>query len=516
MKFRDTQRRVFYDRAAQEAKLWRTRDLQPSRHSAVFATEQIGTSRYLTKEGYLFCEAVPIARTDEMIYGPGEVPVQPGPDGLIRISRDAATLFNMDTLLSYQGKPITNDHPMYDVGPESWKDLAVGVVLNPRRGEGPQHDLMLADFLVTDAAAIRAINDGKVEVSCGYDAMYKETGPGRGIQTDIVGNHVALVERGRCGQRCAIGDRSTTEEEDEMRTRDNASAGNAGETTAQRARRQFNDIGKTLEELEKSGAGNAVHIHLGDGAGAVSGGDKTNDADPVAKLTKDMSMMQQSIQQLAQSVATLVKTGKGKDKKKVTADAGNDPTEEEDEEVRTDDGDGEEEDDEDEEENKEENAGKKGQAKDSRAYESSFKDTAAGVEVLVPGMKLPTFDAKRPRAATMDSMCRMRSAALDRFSNTPHGAPIMLGLTDGKGYDPLTTDCATTAKLFKSAVATQKASNNAGNTQGAHVVGTFDAAQAFPQQGVRVVGGPVPVNPHSVDNIAARHAKFWQDKGIKV
>ena len=48
--------------------------------------------------------------------------------------------------------------------------------------------------------------DGKRELSAGYDAEYETISPGVGRQHQIVGNHVALVDRGRCGVRCAIGD----------------------------------------------------------------------------------------------------------------------------------------------------------------------------------------------------------------------------------------------------------------------------------------------------------------------
>ena len=47
------------------------------------------------------------------------------------------------------------------------------------------------------------------EVSCGYDADYEQTEPGRGTQRNIIGNHVALVTRGRAGPRVAIKDHST-------------------------------------------------------------------------------------------------------------------------------------------------------------------------------------------------------------------------------------------------------------------------------------------------------------------
>jgi len=44
------------------------------------------------------------------------------------------------------------------------------------------------------------------EVSCGYDAQYEQIEKGKGKQREIIGNHVALVTKGRAGNRCTIQD----------------------------------------------------------------------------------------------------------------------------------------------------------------------------------------------------------------------------------------------------------------------------------------------------------------------
>jgi Uncharacterized protein conserved in bacteria (DUF2213) len=93
-----------------------------------------------------------------------------------------------------------------DVNPDNWKGLAVGAVQHPRRGEGDQHDMLVADLLITDRRAIELIKSGKKELSCGYDVDYEELSPGIGRHFNIVINHVAIVDEGRCGPRCAIVD----------------------------------------------------------------------------------------------------------------------------------------------------------------------------------------------------------------------------------------------------------------------------------------------------------------------
>jgi len=161
-----------------------------------------------TPEGFLLCQDVPIARIGEQIYGPDETAIDEGPDGLVYIARDEAEVFRPETIASFEGKDVVDDHPEEEgaVTPDNWRDLSVGHVQNVRRGEGLDSDYLIADLIIKCPDAIKAVQSGKREVSCGYDAKYEQTAPGRGRQYDIIGNHVALVERGRCGPRCAIRD----------------------------------------------------------------------------------------------------------------------------------------------------------------------------------------------------------------------------------------------------------------------------------------------------------------------
>src|ERR1700726_2218391 len=150
---------------------------------------------YTTPEGYLVIYDTPIARTGVMLYGPGETPIEPGPGGVVKIDRHPEDVFRPETMASFAGKPVVNEHPSENVTPENWNALAVGIVMNVRRGTGVEDDLLVADLQITNADAISAVRTGKREVSCGYDADYIQTGPGEGYQTEIVGNHLALVER---------------------------------------------------------------------------------------------------------------------------------------------------------------------------------------------------------------------------------------------------------------------------------------------------------------------------------
>ena len=172
-----------------------------------YVTETIGEKRSETPEGFLVCHDVPIARTGEQLYLSSEVPLEDAGNGEVRVARPPEEVFRPETIASFEGKAVTVEHPNEFVTPDNWQQLAIGTVQNVRKGEGLQDDLLIADLVITDKKAIEYVNKALPEVSAGYEATYEQEGPGRGVQRDIVGNHVALVERGRAGPRCSIQDR---------------------------------------------------------------------------------------------------------------------------------------------------------------------------------------------------------------------------------------------------------------------------------------------------------------------
>lgn len=172
-------------------------------------------NRAVTPEGYLLCIAVPVARLGEMEYSAEETG-----DGLPLIAVNTApVLFSDETCSSFNGKPVTIQHPEaasqdFDVTPDNWKTVAVGIVQNTRAGQGVDADKLVADLLITDRAGIDAVNNGLIELSCGYDAEYGERDENnRAIRNKIIGNHVALVDQGRAGSDVAIRDSKPKEVE---------------------------------------------------------------------------------------------------------------------------------------------------------------------------------------------------------------------------------------------------------------------------------------------------------------
>ncbi|KZE79305.1 hypothetical protein AV654_17710 [Paenibacillus elgii] len=169
-----------------------------------------------TPEGFLICHSVPIARTGWYEYLGEEIGAEPGK--IIRVYRSPEEVFSPAAMASFEGKILSDEHPPELVTPDNATRYARGAVQNVRQGSGTNSDLLLADLVVHDQTLINEIQEGKREVSCGYDCMYEPMDDGTYQQKNICGNHVAVVKKGRAGDRVAIKDSKTqiTEGEKKM------------------------------------------------------------------------------------------------------------------------------------------------------------------------------------------------------------------------------------------------------------------------------------------------------------
>ena len=170
-------------------------------------------------EGYLLCLNVPVARTGTQEYLPGELGLTDAQcavhrarssaaagNGTVSVYRPEEEVFSPETMASFEGMPVTNDHPAEGVDTSNIRALQKGHAHNVRRGTGAESDLLLADLIITDPALIAAIlEEGKREISCGYTYELCEEN-GRYVQRRIRGNHVAVVDAGRAGSRVSIKD----------------------------------------------------------------------------------------------------------------------------------------------------------------------------------------------------------------------------------------------------------------------------------------------------------------------
>lgn len=149
----------------------------------------------LTDEGYL---------VDTPIVGRIGVQLYKNADGTIRRElRPPEEVFKADSLKSFAGKPVTDEHSGEPVTARNAKRLSVGTM----QGEGRQDgDNVVAPIIVHDGEMIdKILKGGKRELSLGYKVDLEET-PGvwngqeyDAIQRNIRVNHLAIVPRGRAG-----------------------------------------------------------------------------------------------------------------------------------------------------------------------------------------------------------------------------------------------------------------------------------------------------------------------------
>lgn len=172
----------------------------------------ISPNQIETGEGFLICKNVPIARTGTQDYLGSELGLSGGEsEQIIAVVRPPDEVFSEATLASFEGKPVTNDHPPGLIGPDEVKTYEMGHAQNIRRGTGEWKDYMIADLHIHDRDLIDAIQNGKREISCGYECDYIKNEDGTYSQKNIRGNHVAVVDRGRAGKRAAILDSDKNE-----------------------------------------------------------------------------------------------------------------------------------------------------------------------------------------------------------------------------------------------------------------------------------------------------------------
>jgi uncharacterized protein len=153
-----------------------------------------------TRDGYL-TGSVRASRTGIQTYSGAEVGK---PEmATVRVYRPESEVFKKDAMASFTTIPVTVDHPAIAVTADNWRQFAVGSTGEDIARDG---DFIRVPIIVKDAAAIRQIENGKRQLSMGYTCDLKwETGTTDGgftydaIQTNLVGNHLAIVDQARGG-----------------------------------------------------------------------------------------------------------------------------------------------------------------------------------------------------------------------------------------------------------------------------------------------------------------------------
>lgn len=168
-----------------------------------------------TPDGFLICHNVPIARCgwykylgkeliDKSISEDKRVIKDNQENEILNIYRSPEDVFSIKSIASFQGKIVTDNHPPELLNPENAQRYCKGSVDNVRQSS-EEKDLLLADLIVYDKRLIKEILEKeKREVSCGYEFELQKNKDGTYSQINIIGNHVAIVENGRAGDRCRV------------------------------------------------------------------------------------------------------------------------------------------------------------------------------------------------------------------------------------------------------------------------------------------------------------------------
>lgn len=155
-----------------------------------------------TPEGYLICYDVPINRTGTQMYTAGELGLEGEPERPVTVYRLEEDVFSPAALASLEGKDITRGHPAEMLAAENQASYSKGHLEHVRR----DGDNTVADLIIKDPGLASDVESGVLrEVSCGYYCRFEPYLDGY-RQTNLVGNHVAVVPRGRAGHSVAIKD----------------------------------------------------------------------------------------------------------------------------------------------------------------------------------------------------------------------------------------------------------------------------------------------------------------------
>jgi Uncharacterized protein conserved in bacteria (DUF2213) len=185
-----------------------------------FAT-RISENLARTPEGYLLCRGVVVGRTGWQRYQIRDLPQERAAElkvdlgdgtAFIDLYRAPEEVFSPATISSAEGKDVTLQHPPEFVHPENFRQYSRGHIQNVHKGTSALESgdwPLVGDLLIKDAQLIAAVEGGLREISLGYDYRLDRDGD-KLLQTNIVINHCAVVDKGRAGPEARINDADPT------------------------------------------------------------------------------------------------------------------------------------------------------------------------------------------------------------------------------------------------------------------------------------------------------------------
>ena len=147
-------------------------------------------------------------RADAFVTRTGVFQYQCFDGSIVREYRPPAEVFKPESLATFDRIPVTDDHPPVMVNATNATAYAKGTT-----GEKPaiEGTYVACSLVVYDQALIDKMHSGKVQVSIGYDCdvvfdagISPEGEPYDAYQTNIIANHVAIVDAGRAGPGASV------------------------------------------------------------------------------------------------------------------------------------------------------------------------------------------------------------------------------------------------------------------------------------------------------------------------
>ena len=166
-------------------------------------------SKVVDRNSFWFIPHNPISKVGIFDYLGSSISDECEPNKVYKVFRSGDTLLESVPTWDNPPKPFINDHEMLGEGFTEIDDRPVqGVITNPVYEDG----VLYADITVYSESLKEAIENGKKELSLGYFCKFeKQSGVYDGepydyVQVNMVGNHIALVDAGRCGSDVKVFD----------------------------------------------------------------------------------------------------------------------------------------------------------------------------------------------------------------------------------------------------------------------------------------------------------------------
>ena len=193
-------------------------ELEPQVTAHGFLASPITDNIKEMDDGSLVVEDCPVARTGFQSYSVRDLPQRAAsdlgidtsnPNASIDLYRPASEVFKPEFLASLEGRPICDNHPPDFVKPETFTRYTQGHLQNVRRGTEQLDDgewPILADLIISGEPLVSKVRARTSrENSLGYDFSIRRDG-NKIVQCDMVGNHLAVVPKGRAGDDVRIND----------------------------------------------------------------------------------------------------------------------------------------------------------------------------------------------------------------------------------------------------------------------------------------------------------------------